>query len=208
MIELYYSPGASSLAPHVVLEEAGADYRLVRVTREGGRVEPADFLELNPHGRIPAMRFDGLAMYESAACTMHVADLHPQAELAPALGTPERALYYRWLAHLTNTVQPAFITWFHPERTAPPGLEEATKAKAGELLAGMRDYLDADLAAAGPWVLGERYSAADAFLFMLTRWGRRLEPKWWEMPSLGGHYRRMRERPAVRRAYEQEGLEE
>jgi glutathione S-transferase len=206
VIELFYMPGAASLAPHIALEEAGAEYRLVRVTRDG-TIDPPEFLEVNPHGRIPAMRDGELRMYESAACLMHIADLYPDAGLAPVPGTPERALYYRWLAYLTNTVQVALVTWLYHGRVAPPEAEAPVKEKAGELLVGMRDFVDGELAAGGPYLLGERYSGADAFLFMLTRWGRHLDPKWWDCPALGAHFRAVRERPAVQRVFEQQDLE-
>ena len=76
------------------------------------------------------------------------------------------------------------------------------------MLAGMRDFLEGELAAGGPYLLGERFTSADLYLFMLTRWGRRLDPKWWDRPSLGAHFRRVGERPAVQRMWEQEGLDD
>lgn len=206
MIELFYLPGAASLAPHIALEGSGAEYRLIRVVRDG-TVEPPEFLEVNPLGRIPAMRDGELRMYESAACLMHIADCFPDAELAPALATPERALYYRWLAYLTNTVQVGLVTWLYPSRVAPPQAEEAVKERTGELLAGMCDFIEGELARGGPYLLGERYTGADIFLFMLTRWARHLDRKWWDQPNLGRHFRSIRERAAVQRVFEQEGLE-
>ncbi|MFN8188732.1 MAG: glutathione S-transferase family protein [Gaiellales bacterium] len=206
MIELFYRPGTAAMAPHIALEEVGAEYRLIPVNRDGV-IEPPEFLDVNPHGLIPAMRIGELKLYESAACLMHIADLYPGAGLAPSPGTPERALYYRWLAYMTNTVQVGLVTWLYPARVAPPEAEAAVKEKTGELLAGMRDFLEGELAAGGPYLLGDGYTGADVFLFMLTRWGRNLEPKWWDLPALGAHTRRIRERPAVQRVFEQEGLE-
>jgi glutathione S-transferase len=104
-------------------------------------------------------------------------------------------------------VQVGLVTWLYPSRVAPPEAEEAVKDKAGELLVGMRDFLDGELANGGPYLLGERYTGADVFLFMLTRWGRHLDPKWWDLPELGAHFRRIRERPAVQRVFDQQGLE-
>ena len=207
MIDLYYMPGAASMAPHLVLEEIGDDYRLVRVTRDGGKADPPEFERLSPHGRIPLMVDDGLVMFESAACVMHLCDTHPAAGLAPAVGTAERALWYRWLTYLTNTVQATFMHAFYPGRgTTDPAGAEAVKAKAEADLAGMRRHLEDELAT-GPYLLGERFSSADIYLFMLTRWGRRLEPKWWDEPMLGAHFRRVLERPAAKRMWEQEGLD-
>jgi glutathione S-transferase len=209
MIDLYYMPGAASLPVHALLEEVGADYRLVRVVKEGGKIEPPELERLNPHRRVPTMTDDGLVMYESAACVMYLSDRFPEASLAPAIGTPERALWYRWLTYLTNTVQAAFMVFFYPERyTADPAGADAVKAQAAASLAGMRDFVEGELSASGPYLLGERFTSADLYLYMLTRWGRRLESKWWDERCLGAHYRLLGERPAVRRMRAQEGLDD
>ncbi|MEZ5100753.1 MAG: glutathione S-transferase family protein [Thermoleophilia bacterium] len=210
MITLYYLPGSAALAAHGALEEAGAEYRLVEVVRENDVVvSPADYREVNPHGRIPALVDGDLRLYEAAAIVMHLSDRFPEAGLAPAPGTPERALWYRWLTHLTNTLQPTFIQVFSPGRTIPgEEAQAALSAAARERLATARDWLDAEVAAGGGYLVGGRFTSADLFLAMLTRWGRRLEPRWWDAPALGDHYRRITERPAIRRVYEQEGLTE
>ena len=201
-------PGAASMPVHALLEEVGAEYRLIRVTKEDGRVEPAELERLNPHRRVPTMTDGDLVMYESAACIMHLSDRYLEAELAPPLGTPERALWYRWLTYLTNTVQATFMVFFYPERfTADPEGAEAVKANAEGDLDRMRDFLEGELAG-GPYLLGERFTSADLFLYTLTRWGRRLEAKWWDEPRLGAHYRLVGERPAVKRMREQEGLDD
>jgi glutathione S-transferase len=209
MIDLYYMPGSAAMAPHAVLEEAGADYRLIRVTREDGRVDPPGFVGLSPHGRVPVLADGQLVLHESAAIVMHLSDAFPEAGLAPALGTPERAHWYRWLTYLTNTVQPAFLGFLHPERyIADAAGVPAVKEQSAVALAGMRDFLAGALAARGPYLLGERFTSADPFLYMLTRWGRRLESKWWDQPDIGAHYRLLGERPAIQRMREQEGLDD
>ena len=209
MIELYFTPGAASLAVHGLLEEVGAEYRLVRVTKEDGKVDPPELPTLNPHVRVPTMVDGDLVMFESAACVMYLCDEHAEAGLAPALGTRERALWYRWLTYLTNTVQAGFMVYFYPSHaTDDAQAEDGIAAKTAASLAGMRDHIEGELAANGPYILGERFTSADLYLAMLTRWGRRLPEKWWDRPQLGAHYRLVTERPAIKRAYEQEGLEE
>lgn len=210
MIDLYWMPGAASLAVHALLEEVGAEYRLHRVVKEDGRVDPPELARLNPHLRVPTAVLDGgLVMYESAALVMHLSDLYAEAGLAPAPGTPERALWYRWLTYLTNTVQATFMVFFYPERYTAEGADPApVRERANDSLAGMRDFLEAELEASGPYLLGERFTSADLYLAMLTRWGRRVEPKWWAKPRLGEHWRLVRARPALERVYEQEGLTE
>ena len=120
MIDLYYRPGAASLVVHAALEEAGAEYNLIRATRENGVFGPREAARLNPDGRVPTMSFDGLAMTESAACLMHISDLYPAADLAPAPGTPARGLWYRWLVYLVNPVQSTFYGFI--ARHVPPQL--------------------------------------------------------------------------------------
>jgi glutathione S-transferase len=208
VIDLYYSPGAASLVVHAALEEVGAEYNLIPVTRENGVFGPPEAARLNPDKQVPTMSFDGLAMTESAACLMHIGDLYPDARLAPAPATPARALWYRWLVYLVSPVQSTFYGFFIPTRSAPPDAEEAVKAHAIEALGGYRASLDRRLGERGPFLLGERFTSADLFLFMLTRWGRRLADRWWDAPNLGAHYRAIRERPAIQRVFAQEGLDD
>src|SRR2546430_15671818 len=108
MIDLYYIPGAASLVVHAALEEVGADYNLIRATRDNGVLGPPEAARLNPAGQVPTMAFDGMAMTESVACLMHITDLYPAVGLAPAAGTPDRGRWYRWLAYLLNPVQATF----------------------------------------------------------------------------------------------------
>ena len=174
MIELYYLPGAASLVVHAALEEAGAEYNLIRATRRQGVLGPPEAAKLNPAGRVPAMSFDGIAMTESVACLMHISDLFPEAGLAPAPGTPERGQWYRWLAYLLNPVQSTFYGFIYPARSAPADAHDAVKVHAIDTVEGYRASLDAHLAVNGPYLLGARFTSADLFLFMLTRWSRRL----------------------------------
>jgi glutathione S-transferase len=210
VIDLYYMPGSASLVVHGLLEELGAEYRLVRVTKEGGTVDPPELVELNPHVRVPTLVDGDLVMYEAAACVMHLCDTHPEAGLAPALGTPERALWYRTLTYLTNTVQATFMIRFVPHRYVEGEAEQAAiSEQTVSALGRMRDHLEGELArSGGPYLFGERFSSADLYLAMMTRWGRRLPEKWWDQPGLGAHYKLITGRPAIQRVYEQEGLTE
>ena len=208
MIDLYYRPGAASLVVHAALEEAGADYNLIRATRENGVFGPPEAARLNPAGRVPTMSFDGAAMTESVACLMHISDLYPDAGLAPAPASAERGQWYRWLAYLLSPVQSTFYGVIAPSRYAPVDAQDAVRAHAIEALGGHREAVDAHLAEHGPYLLGERFTSADLFLFMLTRWGRRLEHRWWDAPALGTHYRLIKARPAIQRVFEQEQLDD
>jgi glutathione S-transferase len=208
VIDLYYRPGAASLAVHAALEEAGAQYNLIRATRENGVFGPPAAAKLNPAGTVPTMAFDGVAMTESVACLMHISDLFPDAGLGPPPGTPARGQWYRWLAYLLSPVQSTFYGFIAPSRYAQGDAQAAVKVHAIEALAAYRSVIESQLAANGPYLLGDPFSCADLFLFMLTRWGRRLDSRWWDAPALGSHYRTIKIRPAMQRVFEQEGLDD
>lgn len=100
------------------------------------------------------------------------------------------------------------MVFFYPRRaTGDLECEPSVGKAAAKALGGMCEFLEGELARGGPYLLGERFSSTDLYLMMLTRWGRRLDPKWWDRPALGAHFRRVYERPAVQRMWEQEGLD-
>lgn len=210
MIQLHYYPGNASLIPHLVLEELGLAFELQYVDRAQSAQKSPAYLELNPNGLIPVLVDGGLVLYETAAVCLHLADTHPQAGLAPAPGTAERAHCYKWLAWMTNTLQAALIIYFYPERWMNGGnaagaaeLKGHAEAKIGPML----DQLDAQLASHGrDWFLGERYSLLDPYAFVLCRWTRGFARPARSLPRLGPFLQRMLARPAVQRALASEKL--
>ncbi|HWI11467.1 MAG TPA: glutathione S-transferase, partial [Burkholderiaceae bacterium] len=118
MLTLHYHPGNASLAPHLLLEEMGVPFALVLVDRAHDAHRSTAYLKLNPNGLIPVLTDGAVVLYEAAAICLHLVDTHPEAGLAPALGTPERAHFYKRLVWLTNTLQAALIVYFYPERWA------------------------------------------------------------------------------------------
>jgi glutathione S-transferase len=207
MYALYYFPGNASLLPHMMLREIGAPLELRLVDRSKNAQKSPEYLKLNPNGRIPVLIDGDLVMYETAAIALHLIERHPEAGLAPAPGTRERSLFYRWMVHLTNTPQAEYRAWFYPEEhVADPAAAPVVKAAAGERLNGMFDRI-ADQLGAGPWLLGERFSAADLFLFMLMRWGRAMPRPPRTLPALGALAERVLARPAVQQVLAAEGLE-
>jgi glutathione S-transferase len=172
MYMLYWSPGSASMAPHGALEEAGAKYELALVNTDAGAHRDPAYLKLNPNAKVPTLVVDGtFVMFESAAMAMLIADRYPQAKLAPGPDEMARGHFYQWLTHLTNSVQPAMLRYYYPERhTADEGGHEAVKVKAMEEIASLWGRIDQHLAAHGPYLLGERFSAADIFAHMLSGW--------------------------------------
>jgi glutathione S-transferase len=211
-MQLHYYPSTASMVPHILLEEIGASYERVLVDRMQNAHKSPAYLALNPNGLIPLFTDGELVLYETAAICLHLCDAHPQAALAPALGSPQRAHFYKWLMWLTNTLQSTLLVYFYPERWVDAGHTEAAaevkrhaQARVGELL----DQVDAELARhGGPWLLGDRYSALDPYLFTLCRWTRGFSSApARERSQLGLLLHRMLERPAVQRVLATEGLQ-
>ena len=196
-MRLYYRPGAASLAPHAALAEIGVAYELVAIERDEAQ-ESADYRALNPLGVVPTLVDGDLVLTESAAILLYLADRYPEARLAP----DERADHYRWLIFMTNTLQTAFLRFFYPERYGREGVEEIAGAEAGSHFDVIETHLEGR-----EWLVGEHRTAADLFLFMLTRWGRRLDPPAWERPRLRGHFERTYALPGVQRMFDEEDLE-
>lgn len=215
MIQLHYSPSTAAMAPHILLEELGVPYEKVLVDTSRGAHRSAAYRKLNPNGLIPTLTDGDLVLYESAAICLHLCDAHPQVGLAPALGTAERAHFYKSLMWLTNTLQSTLIIYFYPERWMDEGnsagvaeLKSHAEAKIGLML----DQLDAELARlerahAQPWLLGAKFSAVDIYTMMLCRWTRNFK----SAPArarahLGPYLQRVLARPAVIKAFVAEEL--
>ncbi|WP_246337652.1 glutathione S-transferase family protein [Azospirillum oleiclasticum] len=206
MYTLHTMPSTAGMAPHILLREIGAEHELVFLERAKEEHKSAEYLALNPNGRVPTLVDGDLVVYESAAICLHLCDRHPQAGLAPAVGTQERARFYQWMAWLTNTIQPDMLVYFYPERYVPAAACADLKTVAEGRLHLQFQIADATLADR-PYLLGETYSAADAYLFMLARWSRNMTLKARDLPNLGHFLERVYARPAVRAAFVAEGLE-
>ncbi|HEY8361242.1 MAG TPA: glutathione S-transferase family protein [Ramlibacter sp.] len=212
-MQLHYYPSTAAMVPHIVLEEIGVPYERVLVDRAAGAHKAPAYLRLNPNGLLPALTDGDLVLYETAAIVLHLCDTHPQAGLAPAVGTRERAGFYKWLMWLTNTVQATMIVYFYPERLVDAGNAEGAaqvKAAAHARIVGLMRQLDELVAAnGGAWVLGANYSALDPYVFTLCRWTRNFASgKAREMPHLGPYLQRMLQRTAVQRVLVAEQLSE
>jgi glutathione S-transferase len=207
-MQLHYYPSNASMAPHLLLEEIGAPYELVRVERGSNAHKSPAYLALNPNGLIPVLVDGELVLYETAAICLHLADTHPGAALAPPVGTPSRAHFYKWLMWLTNTLQATLIVYFYPERWADTA-DAATqvKAHAEAKIGGLLDQLEAELARVdGPWFQGASFSVLDAYVLMLCRWTRGFARPARSLPHLGPYLQRVLARPAAQRVFEREGL--
>jgi glutathione S-transferase len=211
MIQLHYSPGTASMTPHLLLQELGVPFELMFVDRQAGAHKRPEYLALNPNGLIPVLVDGSVVLYETAAIVLHLADTHPQAALAPPLGTPERAQFYKWAVWLSATLQSMLMHHFYGERMVAPGnaggaaeVSAQAEARAGPML----DQIDAHLAShGGPWMMGAHFSALDPYTFMLCRWTRGFGRPARALPHIAPFLQRMLERPAVRKVLATEGLQ-
>lgn len=207
-LTLHYIPGSAAMAPHAALAETGADYTLALVREDGSGRRPVEYRALNPWGQVPTLEDGDLVLTEACAIMLHLADRFPAAGLGAPAGTRARSELYRWLAYLSTAVQQTYMRWFYPERfTTGPRAEAAVRTIAESELRRHARWIDGQLAIR-PWVAGGARTGGDIYLFMLTYWGRNLEPPWWDSPNLGGHYARLREQRGVRRMMTEQGLAE
>ena len=201
-MQLYYKPGACSLASHIVLEELGEPFDLDRVDTAAGTTETgADFAAINPKGYVPALRLDdGQVLTEGAAILQFLADRRPGVGLAPAAGTLPRARLQEHLNYVASELHKAFGPFFSPNAT------EADKAAAEAAVAARFDRLEAVLADGRPYLLGDSFSVADAYLFVVSSWAGPSGIDLDRWPNLRAFVARVAGRDAVRRAMRTEGL--
>lgn len=206
MYKLFYYPSNANLAPHMALAAIDVPYELILVDRKNEGQRSADYLALNPTGRIPTLIDGGRPVFETAAILLHLADKHPEAGLAPPVGHADRAEFLTWLFHLTNTIQPEYRVYYYPEQhvTDPANAADA-KATSERRLGAMFDVVEAHLQGRHRMV-GGTTTVADFLLLMLIRWGRGFARPPKSLPNLGRVAASLAEEPAVRRAYEEEGL--
>ena len=201
-MKLYYSPGACSLAPHIVAREAELPVDIERVDLGSGKTETGISYreEINPKGYVPALKLDsGDTLTEVANVVAYLADQGPAKNLAPAAGTMERYRLQEWLTFISSEIHKGFSPLFNPK--LPAGMAEILKDKLATRFA----YLDAHFAK-NKFLLGDRFSAADAYLFTVTNWTVPLKIDLSPYPNLVAYRARVAERPAVRAAMEAEGL--
>ncbi|TXH85044.1 MAG: glutathione transferase GstA [Rhizobium sp.] len=208
-MKLYYMPASCSLSPHIVINELGLEVELVKIDHTSHKTEAGlDFYGINPHGYVPVLELeDGIRLREGAAIVQYLADLKPEAGLAPASGTMERYKLQEMLGFLSTEIHKGFIPLLYARlagnyvETARPKLEKRFQ------------WIDAHLADRS-FLMCDRFSVADAYLFALTGWGQAAWLKSYYkagihfdgLHNLEAWYDRMRQRDAVRKSIAEEGL--
>ena len=206
--KLFYAPGTASLCVHWMLLELGVPFELESVDFEAGMQRSADYLRLNPQGRVPTLIVDGEAYGESAALLMMLAERHPEAGFAPRFGEPCRDRWLETMVYLSNNLSAPFRDWFYAGKDGAPEGEAHVQALAKSKIEGVWAHLDARLADGRPYLLGEAATTADFLAVMLMRWSRNMEGPATSWPQIGAYVQRMRARPAFLELCRREGLSE
>ena len=172
-MKLYYSPGACSLAPHILLEEIGAPFDLELVSTSDGATRGPGFLDLNPKGRVPVLLDEDIVLTEVSAISTYLAARHPDPSLISADAFP-RARTYEWMSwvgsiHATSVAQ----IWRTERFTADEASYDGIRRQGLSSLAASYELID-DRLARSKWAAGEAYSIADPYLLVFFRWGHRL----------------------------------
>ena len=202
--KLYYDVDSASMGVRVILEEIGAPYKLIQQSRDRSVPRSPEMMAINPNGWIPVLTWDDGAMYEAAAISVFLCDRHPQVHLAPKLDEPARGLYLQTLVYFSNSVQNAFQLNYYPDRFADTLADEPSAQRRGiRRLRETWKVID-DQIGDNEWVLGERFSAVDIYLFMLTTWLRpsRDHPSTDEFPNVKRIADAVMSRPSVQLVYE------
>ncbi len=196
------------MAPHAVLREIGCGFELVRVDMSKAENRTADYLKLNPHGRVPTFVHGDRVLYESAAIILYLCELHPGAGLMPLLGEKERHLFLQWLIYFTNTLQEELQHWWHADKYVDhDASRHDMKIVAERRLGTIFSRIDSMLEKDGPYVLGSRFSAADIFLTMICRWTRQMRKSASAYPSVKRLVDLVTARPAWRAMMHAEGID-
>lgn len=198
-MKLYYSPGACSLSPHIVALEADLPLQLEKTDiAKKTTASGEDFLKVNPKGYVPALKLDdGTVLTEGPAIVQFLADKAPASKLIPAAGTMERYRVLEWLNFISTELHKSFSPLFNPANT------DARKQEARDYLARRFTTVEQQLAKT-PFIAGDSFTVADAYLFTVLGWGKYVNV---ELPKpLQEYLGRIFQRPAVQQALKEEGL--
>jgi glutathione S-transferase len=200
-MQFYYSPGACSLASHITLQELGVPYEGVSVNLRDKKTSTGeDYNHINPKGYVPALKLDnGELLTEGAALLAYLGELQPQKQLIPMPGTLENYRVREWLIYISGELHKNCGPLFRPDTP------EAARALAADALKRRLAYVNEALAERN-YLVGERFTVADAYLFTVLRWAPHLKVDLSPWPNLLAFQERVRTRPAVQAALKAEGL--
>lgn len=200
---LYFKPGACSLSSRIVLTELGLSFDAVKVDTDAGTTENgSDYRAVNPKGYVPALEIEpGIVITENPAILQYLADRAPQSGLAPATDTIGRVRLQEWLNFISSELHKAFSPWFSGRH-----LEGEEKSRAESNLARRIGDVERELSDGRPFILGDAFTVADAYLFVVLNWTGFIGVDLARWPKAAAYATRIASRPAVRAALAAEGL--
>jgi len=200
-MKLYFAPGACSLSPHIVLREAGQNFDLMQVDlREKKTKDGKDFLEVNPKGQVPVLETDdGETLTEGPVILQYVADKAPAAKLVPPVGSKERYRVQEWLNFISSELHKTIGPMFRP--TTPDAYKTLSADNVKRRFAWINEKL-----AGRQYLMGDAFTAPDAYLFVMLNWAKRLQIDLDPWPNLKAFWERVAARPKVQEAMKAEGL--
>lgn len=200
-MQLFYSPGACSLASHIVLQEIGLPYQAVRVNlKEKKTSDGADYTQINRKGYVPALKLDnGELLTEGPALLAYLGELQPHRQLIPMAGTLENYRVREWLIFVSTELHKNASPLFRP--TTP----DATREFQMEAVKKRLSYVNEALSER-PFLTGQNFTVADAYLFTVLSWHERMKLDLAQWPALQSFYQRVLARPAVQAVMQEEGL--
>lgn len=199
-MKLYYTPGACSLNPHIVLREAGLKFDLEKVDLGTHKTDKgADFYRINPKGYVPALELDnGQLLTENSAIVQYIADQKPEAKLAPANGTLERYRVQEWLSFIGTEIHKTFGPLWNPK------IGEAEKKPIHDRISKRFDFVAQNLEGK-QFLMGSQFTLPDAYMFVMFQWTKALGPDvTGRVPALKAYYERLSARPSIKAALEAE----
>jgi glutathione S-transferase len=199
-MKLYFSPGACSLAPHIVLRESGLPFALAKVDTARHTTEGGDYYAINPKGQVPLLELDdGARLSEGPVIAQFIADRAAAEALVPAAGTLARYRVMEWQNYVSTELHKSFTPLF------ADGLDTAAKSTLAARLRKKYEWVDTQLAG-GAFLTGDTFTAADAYLFVVTTWAGLVGLEFGDLAHLKAFMARVASRPAVRDAMRAEGL--
>ena len=203
MMKLYYSPGACSQAVHIVLHETGFSHDSIRVDLKAKTLEDgSDYLRINPKGAVPALDIgNGEVLTENAVILQYLGDRAGSSDMLPPLGDFRRYRVLEWLNFVATELHKGFGPLFNPAAS------EDSRQLARDMLARKFEYVERELGD-GPYLMGERLTLPDAYLFVMLGWTRMSRIDLGGLPGLTAFRERLKQRPSVRQVLEFEGLVE
>jgi len=200
-MKLYYSPGACSLSPHIVLKESGLKFDAVLASTKTHKLaDGTDYYTINPKGYVPLLELDdGQRLAEGPAIVQYVADQVPEKKLVPAFGTMERYRVMEWLTFIGTEIHKSFSPLFNP------AMPEEGKAIYRQKVLDRLKYVDG-LLAGKSYLMGDTFTVADAYLFTVSRWSPFVGVDITGLANVNAFIARVNARPAVQEAIKAEGL--